>query len=523
MVVYVAIQPWPPGIKVRELFNDHYWTDLHMTFDWSSLPSTHPPDSPWLDSPTQHNDAWQSVSFKLMTVGYPLDTNCWVVDQANQLYRIKVASAEGSLLRSSGSPTFPHSGTRSPLLGSSSGSRLNELAYARRLALRWQAQSIPSTASINHEISFIGAGEDGSFWMVCDGVVYRRCQQQQQAAEPQIRSCDVADWEQMPPLPSHAAIRGLSVFSASVAWILDDKGQAFEWHAYNTRWHDAVGIGDGGGDANGSDDIRFAINQDNEVPVAPLSFATSSSNLVMFSLSGSNLLESSSPIACGDEQQRAKPVTTCNSGFWRQDLGAPALTFISVGAEHEVWGIGANNAVYRRRSDIVPLGPPHLPPQSRISHRRAPWVQVHGVALKFLSVGNHCEVWGINTEGVVYVWSNEQECSKLDVLDFVDLAPQGVIALPADSSTINSSSTTTTTTTNGTAVLSLSWHCLGNTTPLSSLSVNSSGVAWGSDKSHIYRLSRHRLLVKQSFSMTKLWDDRGTGCAPYNIGYACVG
>lgn len=169
----------------------------------------------------------------------------------------------------------------------------------------------------------------------------------------------------------------------------------------------------------------------------------------------------------------------CETQNWISHDLAPRLDFISVGADQELWGLTKNCEVFRRIKG-------NLSQEER-------WIQLHGALLKSIAVVSHEEVWGLDQEGVVYIWSFNNN-SAADGIDswMLDSSPK------------------------------LSWHALGNALPVSKISVNTQKIAWAlceHDPGCIYKLSTHRLLIISTISARKIWDDSKTGCHPFNAGF----
>lgn len=218
--------------------------------------------------------------------------------------------------------------------------------------------------------------------------------------------------------------------------------------------------------------------------------------------------------------------------IWEYFPNTPKLRYLSSGKNEELWGLTIDNCVYRRiktiqkdinsqddmnfekhkskktklssslssSSDYGIRISKNITTSSLLYNYDGRWIQLHGVLLKSIAVASPEEVWGIDRDGRVYVWS--QDTQELGSSDDIDVDTK------IEDSTQR-----------------MSWQSLGNILPITTLCVNSQKVAWGIsdyDPGFLYKLSRHRLLVLSTKSSRKIWDDRNTPSKPYKIGYGLI-
>ena len=188
--------------------------------------------------------------------------------------------------------------------------------------------------------------------------------------------------------------------------------------------------------------------------------------------------------ALADIQENGKNVVTDVEGYWLHDPEAPRFSNISLGKDQELWGVTAESLVYRRLK--IKSG----------NKQRFQWIQIHGAFLKSVSVFSSEEVWGLDADGHAYIWASK--------LDSQNLSEDIELNQPVNNKT------------------KLSWQRLGNILPLSKISIDAQHIPWALsiyDHNCFYKLSTHRLLIFSTLTSRKIWDDRKTGCHPYNIGY----
>ena len=169
---------------------------------------------------------------------------------------------------------------------------------------------------------------------------------------------------------------------------------------------------------------------------------------------------------------------TLESSSWLSFPNTPKLDVIATGTNSELWGLTNEYKVYRRINSIDG------------NH----WIQLHGALLKSIAVASSNEVWGIDPDGRIYIWSVDKSNELSEDID------SEITIVPSR----------------------MRWQSLGNILPISSIQVSSKSIPWAVseyDPGYIYKISSHRLLVLSIKSARKIWDDKETGCKPFDIGF----